>query len=86
MKNTKPPREFFAHAEEYYYTLSEVQPDHDKYCDTNCDHYVEKSALTDLKGKYDKAILALKVYAMTNETFPEYGDVARQTLRQLGEV
>ena len=29
--------------------------------------------------------LALSVYAMTNETFPEYSDVARQALKQFYE-
>jgi hypothetical protein len=30
----------------------------------------------------EKLVLALKVYAMTNETFPEYGDVAREVIKR----
>lgn len=39
----------------------------------------QKEATT-LRAQVDVCKAALEVYAMTNETFPEYGDVARQTL------
>lgn len=29
-------------------------------------------------------ISALEIYAMTNETFPEYGDAAREALKKIG--
>lgn len=49
------------------------------------DHYYYAQ---DKKVKAAEALLAdaekaLEVYAMTNETFPEYGDVARETLARI---
>lgn len=37
----------------------------------------------ELMDKLALAVKALEIYAMTNETFPEYGNVARSTLDQL---
>lgn len=36
-----------------------------------------------LRADLDMAKTALEVYARTNETFPEYGTVARETLAKL---
>ncbi len=56
------------------------------------DHYADMKRIQDAERALERerarrAILenALEVYAMTNETFPEYGDVARQALEQARE-
>lgn len=45
-------------------------------------HVVEKRALTDLQEQCDRLETALEVYAMVNETFPEYGEAAIKTLAE----
>jgi len=37
-------------------------------------------------GQVRRLVTALEVYAMTNETFPEYGDVAREALAKWAEL
>lgn len=43
-------------------------------------HMIEHSAYDSLKREAEKLVEALETYAMTNETFPEYGDVARKAI------
>ena len=44
---------------------------------------IEIQAVKDLQEKLEIAETALDVYSMTNETFPEYGDVAREALQKI---
>jgi hypothetical protein len=46
-------------------------------------HVIEFSAYEELESKIAECVAALEVYAMTNETFPEYGDVAREVLAKV---
>ena len=43
---------------------------------------IEIQALTDLQEQCDRLETALEVYAMVNETFPEYGEAAIKTLAE----
>lgn len=43
-----------------------------------------KAERNEYREKCLRLTTALEVYAMTNETFPEYGTVARETLEQYG--
>lgn len=64
---------------------------HETWCDTqnkisercNCivSSYIEQ--IEDLQAKLELAVNALEVYAMTNDTFPEYGTVAKETLAKI---
>lgn len=41
-----------------------------------------QSAYFEALAQAEKLASALEVYAMTNETFPEYGDVAQEALAE----
>jgi len=45
--------------------------------------YVFEKRIKELEAKLATAREALDVYAVTNDTFPEYGDVARAALGQI---
>lgn len=44
----------------------------------------KEQVILEVEQKLAKAKSALETYAITNETFPEYGDVARTTLAEIG--
>lgn len=44
-----------------------------------------EAQLAEARALLGECKTAFEVYAMTNETFPEYGDVARQSLAKLNE-
>jgi hypothetical protein len=65
---------------EYKTALEQAQEDNERIFAT---HVKLRDECTFLTIKLMKAVDALKVYAMTNETFPEYGDVARSVLKEI---
>lgn len=47
-----------------------------------CGAPMTQSAYFEALAQAEKLASALEVYAMTNETFPEYGDVAQEALAE----
>ncbi len=59
---------------------------HDQYANMITVTEITAFEVTQLREKLDTAIAALEMYAMTNETFPEYGDTARDALAKIKET
>lgn len=76
-------RDFETESEAHTFYKQEWELACERYNSLKLDHEDAEIRCASLKAKLQSAVLALELYATTNDTFPEYGNVARAVLQKL---